>query len=69
MNDCIRSELEALRVNRRLMMREEVEMEEENRMSERDRIQGGQAGLGRRAQLTAATMGTKSAAFPVLNLP
>ena len=43
----IRLELEALRMNRRLMMQEEDEdeAEGETKMSERDRIQGGQTGF------------------------
>ena len=42
----IRLELEALRMNRRFMMQEEEdEVEEETKLSERDRIQGRQAGL------------------------
>ena len=42
----IRVELEALRTNRRRMMLEEdEEVEEETKMSERDRIQGGQTGF------------------------
>ena len=43
----IRMELEALRTNRRRMMQEEEEDvgDEETKMSERDRIQGGQTGF------------------------
>ena len=48
----IRLELEALRMNRRLMMQEEDEAEEETKMSERDRIQGGQTGFRREKENT-----------------
>ena len=70
-------ELEALRMNRRLMMQEEDEAEEETKMSERDRIQGGQTGFRREKENIMISMyivfyhfwGKKNlASFPVLIL-
>ena len=52
----IRLELEALRMNRRRMIQEEEEdeVDEDTKMSERDRIQGSQTGFHRGSNLVSS---------------